>query len=85
MNPRVSGHVSMVSTEYGTVLLDERSGHYWQLTPSASVVMARLAEGGGVEAAVAALTDTYQVGEETARKDTLALIDRLRSLGVVAP
>lgn len=85
MNPRVLEHVSMASTEYGTVLLDERSGRYWQLTPSASVVVAQLEEGGGVEAAVAALTRTYQVGEETARRDALALIDRLRSLGVVAP
>ncbi|MFE9680783.1 lasso peptide biosynthesis PqqD family chaperone [Streptomyces sp. NPDC002701] len=85
MSPRVAAHVSMVSTEYGTVLLDERSGHYWQLTPSASVVMARLEEGDGVEAAVAALTHTFEVGEETARRDTLALIERLRALGVVTP
>ncbi|WP_328497351.1 lasso peptide biosynthesis PqqD family chaperone [Streptomyces sp. NBC_00414] len=83
--PRVSEHVSTASTEYGTVLLDERTGHYWQLTPSASFVMARLQEGDGVEEAVAALTHTYDVDEETARRDTLALIDRLRSLGVVTP
>ena len=48
MNLRISQHVSMADTEYGAVLLDERDGRYWQLTPSATVVVAELRRGGDV-------------------------------------
>jgi hypothetical protein len=75
----------MADTEYGAVLLDERDGRYWQLTPSATVVVAELRRGGDVEAAVAELTRTFAVSEETARTDTLMLVEHLRNLGVVAP
>ncbi len=85
MSPRISKHVSMADTEYGAVLLDERDGRYWQLTPSATVVVGVLRSGGDVESAVAELTRTFAVGEETARADTLTLVEHLRGLGVVAP
>jgi hypothetical protein len=85
VNLRISQHVSMADTEYGAVLLDERDGRYWQLTPSATVVVAELRRGGDVEAAVAELARAFAVSEETARTDTLVLVERLRNLGLVAP
>lgn len=85
MSLRISQHVSMADTEYGAVLLDERDGRYWQLTPTATVVVTELRRGGGVDAAVAELTRTFAVSEETARKDTLTLVEHLRGLGVMAP
>ncbi|GAA2972948.1 lasso peptide biosynthesis PqqD family chaperone [Streptomyces enissocaesilis] len=84
MKLRIPEQVSAVDTEYGTVLLDERSGKYWQLTPSASVVLNELKSGGDINSAVAALARRFEVDEATARRDTLALVERLRSLGVVA-
>ncbi|CQR60043.1 lasso peptide biosynthesis PqqD family chaperone [Streptomyces leeuwenhoekii] len=83
MTPLMAEQVSVVETEYGMVLLDERTGEYWQLTPSASTIVARLRDGGGVEEAVVALTRAFDVNEETARRDTLALVERLVQLQVM--
>ncbi|GAA1184395.1 hypothetical protein GCM10009654_47400 [Streptomyces hebeiensis] len=84
MGLRLHDHVSTTETEYGLVVLDERTGRYWQLSSSAALVMSALAKGASVDEAVTALTGRYEVGAEQARKDVDALIGSLRSAGLVA-
>ncbi|WP_424869345.1 lasso peptide biosynthesis PqqD family chaperone [Streptomyces sp. SAI-229] len=76
--------MSTTETEYGLVVLDERTGRYWQLSSSAALVMSALARGDSVDVAVTALTDRYEVDAERARKDIDTLIGSLRSAGLVA-
>ncbi len=77
--------VSAADTEYGTVLLDERSGRYWQLNPTGALVVRILLDGGSQVDAITALTEEFEVAEPQAEQDVTALVDSLRSAGLVTP
>ncbi len=76
--------VSTADTEYGTTLLDEDSGEYFTLNPTATLVLRTLLGGGSPEQAARALTDEYQVDPETAGRDVAELLEGLRSARLVA-
>jgi hypothetical protein len=76
--------VSTADTEYGTTLLDEDSGEYFTLNPTASLVLRTLLDGGTAEQAAAALTAEYDVDAGTAGRDVAELLDGLRSARLVA-
>jgi hypothetical protein len=82
---RFRADVSVADTDYGQVLLDERTGRYWQLNPTGAFIVRHLLDGGDENQAVAALTAEYQVAEATARQDVSALVASLRSAGLVTP
>ncbi|WP_158880514.1 lasso peptide biosynthesis PqqD family chaperone [Amycolatopsis anabasis] len=84
MTLRFRADVSIADTEYGTVLLDERSGRYWQLNPTGVLVVRALMDGKSADEAVVALTEEYQVGQTRARQDVTALLHRLCSAGLVS-
>ena len=75
--------VSSADTDYGTVLLDEGSGRYWNLNPSAALALRTLLDGGTPDQAVRALTERYSVDAGTADRDLRELLDGLRSAGLV--
>jgi ribosomal protein L18 len=75
--------VCTAETDYGTVLLDERSGDYWQLNATGALVVQTLLAGGTQAEAVAALVDRFEVDESQAGDDVTALLDGLRSAGLV--
>jgi hypothetical protein len=83
MKLRNREHLSVAGTEYGGVLLDGKSGEYWQLNPSAVVVARTLLDGGGSAEAVSRLTEAFEVDEERAAADVDALITAMRAAGVV--
>ncbi|MBL7490376.1 lasso peptide biosynthesis PqqD family chaperone [Frankia sp. AgB1.9] len=76
---------SVVSTEtdYGTALLDERSGRYWTLNPTAALALRVLLDGGDPPQAARALLDQYDVAPATARADVDKLVDDLQSAGLI--
>lgn len=69
--------VTMVETEYGWVLLDERAGEFFSLNPSGVLGLQTLLDGGGLEAAVQRITDRYAVDAATARADFEDLLRQL--------
>jgi hypothetical protein len=75
--------VSAADTDYGTTLLDEDSGEYFTLNPSAALVLRTLLEGGTAEQAAQALTAEYAVDAGTADRDVADLVTELRSTGLV--
>ncbi|XVV00167.1 lasso peptide biosynthesis PqqD family chaperone [Actinosynnema sp. CA-248983] len=77
--------VTTADTEYGVVLLDEDTGHYWQLNPTGAVVVRMLMDGRGAEDAVKALTEEFDVDEAQAAGDVATLVASLRSAGLVTP
>ncbi|MEU9031355.1 lasso peptide biosynthesis PqqD family chaperone [Streptomyces sp. NPDC048383] len=83
MKLRNREHLSVADTEYGGVLLDGRSGEYWQLNPSAAVIARTLLDGGGSTEAVLRLTEAFEVDEERAAADVHALLAAMRAAGVV--
>ncbi|SFC97800.1 lasso peptide biosynthesis PqqD family chaperone [Streptomyces aidingensis] len=84
MTLRFASGVSTAETDYGTVLLNERTGDYWELNPTGAVVVSALLAGGDEQAAVTALTAEFDVTPEEARQDVTALIGDLRGSGLLA-
>ncbi|MFG2647730.1 lasso peptide biosynthesis PqqD family chaperone [Streptomyces sp. NPDC048436] len=74
--------VSTARTDYGTVLLDERAGEYWELNPAATLVVSTLMAGGDEADAVAALTGEFDIDLAQATRDVDALVQELRTSGL---
>jgi hypothetical protein len=75
--------VSTAETDYGTTLLDEDNGQYWNLNPTGVLVLHTLLEGGTPAQAVQELTAQYAVDAETASRDVEDLVGGLHSAGLV--
>ena len=84
MTLRFGADVSTAETDYGTVLLDQRSGHYWELNPTGALVVRTLMEGGDEATAVAALVARFDIDRAQAARDVGALVRDLREAGLVA-
>lgn len=84
MTLQLRSDISATDTEYGTVLLDERSGDYWQLNATGALVVQTMLDGGTQADATAALIDQFEVDESQANADVATLLDGLRSAGLVA-
>jgi hypothetical protein len=76
--------VSIVQAGTGTILLNERTGRYWQLNASGGLILDILRNGGTVSDACHALTDRYPVDNDQAAVDIDVLLATLRSAGLVA-
>ena len=75
--------VSAADTDYGMALLDEDSGPYWNLNPTAALALRMLLEGGTTAQAVQELTAQYSVDAGTASQDIEDLVGQLHSAGLV--
>jgi hypothetical protein len=83
MTLKLRDGVSAADTDYGMALLDEDSGQYWNLNPTASLALRRLLDGGTMAQAVQELTEEYAVDADTANRDVEELLGELRSAGLV--
>ncbi|MFI0741253.1 lasso peptide biosynthesis PqqD family chaperone [Streptomyces sp. NPDC021100] len=81
---RFAPDVATAETEYGTVLLDQRKGRYWELNPTGTLVVRTLLDGGGEADAVEALVGAFTVDRERAAADVAALVALLRDAGLAA-
>jgi Coenzyme PQQ synthesis protein D (PqqD) len=75
--------VAAADTDYGITLLDEDSGQYWTLNPTAALALRTLLDGGTKAQAVQELTEQYAVDAGTASRDVEALVGELHSAGLV--
>ncbi|CAL9497800.1 hypothetical protein SUDANB108_03383 [Streptomyces sp. enrichment culture] len=80
---RFEPDVSTAETAYGTVLLDERSGDYWELNPTATLVVTTLLAGGDETAAADALVARFDIDRARAEQDVVSLVRELRESGLV--
>jgi hypothetical protein len=69
--------VSFVRTSDGAVLLDQRSGRYWQLNATGHEALQALLDGRTPDESAQHLADTYQVSREQATADVAALVRQL--------
>ncbi|TJZ59059.1 lasso peptide biosynthesis PqqD family chaperone [Streptomyces piniterrae] len=79
---RFATDITTAETEYGTVLLDQRSGHYWELNPTGTLVVQTLLEGGEEADAVDAVIAEFDIDRARAEQDVAALLDLLRTSGL---
>ncbi|WP_433468698.1 lasso peptide biosynthesis PqqD family chaperone [Spirillospora sp. CA-128828] len=85
MTLRLRPGVSTADTAYGAVLLDEQSGDYWQLNPTAASTVRRLTSGDGTAQAAAALAEEFGVDPARALEDVTTLVEQLRAARLVRP
>jgi hypothetical protein len=83
MTLKLRDGVSAADTDYGMALLDEDSGQYWNLNPTAALALRTLLDGGTTAQAVQELTQQYAVDADTASQDIDNLIGELHSAGLV--
>ncbi|MEV4437052.1 lasso peptide biosynthesis PqqD family chaperone [Streptomyces sp. NPDC049555] len=81
---RLGADVCTATTAYGTVLLDQRSGEYWELNPTGTLVVRTLLEGGDEQDAVDALVAEFDIDRDQAARDVSALTEQLRSSGLAS-
>ena len=82
---RLRKGVTLTETEDGAVLLDERSGTYWQLNSSGALTLSTLLSGGSDEQASEAVARRYPVDSGRALADVRALVSALRAARLVRP
>ncbi|MET9393626.1 lasso peptide biosynthesis PqqD family chaperone [Streptomyces sp. NPDC006624] len=81
---RFGADVSTAETGYGTVLLDEQAGAYWELNPTATLVVRTLLDGGEEADAAAALVREFDIDQGQAQRDVETLVRELRGAGLVS-
>ncbi|WP_171171224.1 lasso peptide biosynthesis PqqD family chaperone [Streptomyces sp. I05A-00742] len=81
---RFTTDVATAETDYGTVLLDQRKGLYWELNPTGTLVVRTLLNGGEETDAIDALVAEFAVGRDRAAEDVAALVAELRASGLAA-
>lgn len=82
---RIADSVVLTDTEYGAVLLEQRTGEYFNLNMTGTIVLRMLVEGEEVPAIVQRLGEEYSVTLEEAREDVDALLTELHDAGLVRP
>lgn len=83
MKLRNRKYLTVTDTDYGAVLLDTKSGEYWQLNPPAALITRTLLDGGDADEAIRQVTDHFDVDAARATTDVHALIDGMRTAGVI--
>lgn len=81
---RFGDDVSTAETDYGTVLLDEQAGTYWELNPTATLVVRTLLDGGEEADAAAALVKEFDIDQAQALQDVETLVRELRDSGLAS-
>lgn len=80
---RLHPDVISTDTDDGTVLLNERTGRYWQLNKTGARVLQGLLDGQEAAGIAAELADRYGIGLQQAERDVTAVIERLSGAKLV--
>ena len=69
--------ISMAETEYGTALLNQDSGQYWNLNPTGAIVLRAALESEDLGPAVDRLASEFTVSREDAERDVHDMVVQL--------
>lgn len=81
---RLRADVTACITEDGMILLDERTGAYWQLNATGAAVLQALLDGATTEQVTDRLAATRPVSRRRAAADVTALLDQLTRARLVS-
>ncbi|QIM16023.1 PqqD family protein [Leucobacter insecticola] len=74
--------MSIAPTEYGAILLDKKTGTYWNLTETGLQLITMLRQGMSVSEVAIALGQEYEAPVELIEQDLLALLKELEKAGL---
>jgi hypothetical protein len=83
MSVKLRDSLTVTDTEYGTVLLDETRGEYWNLNPTGALILRSVLAGRTPEQAARELVEEFDVGSEAAHADVGALLGHMQSVGLL--
>ncbi|MGH3694309.1 MAG: lasso peptide biosynthesis PqqD family chaperone [Pseudonocardiaceae bacterium] len=83
MPPRLRPDIATTDTDDGLVLLDERTGHYWQLNATGAHVLHALLAGQHPEQIAHEVAIRYRIELQQAQHDITALTDHLQAVKLV--
>ena len=83
MTLKLRAGISTAEVEYGTALLDEDRGEYWNLNPTGALVLQTLLSGSTPDEAARALAAEYDLDIEEAARDVEELVQDLQAAGLV--
>ncbi|MEU5213368.1 lasso peptide biosynthesis PqqD family chaperone [Streptomyces sp. NPDC020742] len=78
-------HPDVVSTDTddGTVLLNERTGRYWQLNGTGAEVLRRILDGAAPDLIAAEIAARHRIDASRAERDIAAVLDQLKTANLV--
>jgi Coenzyme PQQ synthesis protein D (PqqD) len=82
---RLRPDIATTDTDGGLVLLDERTGRYWQLNPTGVYVLRALVDGHHPNHIAQDLATRYHIDFHQAHRDVTAITDHLHAANLVAP
>jgi hypothetical protein len=85
MHPRARPDVTARAVDGEAVLLDRANGRVHQFNRTASFVWSRLDGHASPQDVAVAVAEAFDVDAETASRDVAALVEQLRTLGLLAP
>ncbi|WP_406478535.1 lasso peptide biosynthesis PqqD family chaperone [Streptomyces platensis] len=83
MPVRLHPDVVATDTDDGTVLLNERTGRYWQLNATGGQVLRQLLDGHEATRIAAEVADRHRIDPQRAELDVAAVIEQLRTAQLV--
>ncbi|MCX4639694.1 lasso peptide biosynthesis PqqD family chaperone [Streptomyces sp. RPA4-5] len=83
MPVRLHPDVVATDTDDGTVLLNERTGRYWQLNATGGHVLRQLLDGHEATRIAAEVADRHRIDHQRAELDVAAVIEQLRTAQLV--
>ncbi|GAO06915.1 hypothetical protein TPA0598_02_01530 [Streptomyces lydicamycinicus] len=83
MPVRLHPDVVSTDTDDGTVLLNERTGRYWQLNATGGQVLRQLLDGHEAPRIAAEVAARHRIALHRAERDVTAVIEQLRTAQLV--
>jgi Coenzyme PQQ synthesis protein D (PqqD) len=80
---RLRADITTTTTDDGLILLDERSGRYWQLNPTGADVLHALLAGQDPDQAAQELVTRHRIELPQAQRDVTALTGQLHAAKLV--
>ncbi|MFC0601262.1 lasso peptide biosynthesis PqqD family chaperone [Streptomyces palmae] len=78
-------HIALTETAGGAVLLNQRTGQYWQLNATATLLARTLRRGATAAEAAAALAAHHPAAADRAAADVTAFLTTLTEAGALTP
>lgn len=83
MSVRLHPDVVTTDTDDGTVLLNERTGRYWQLNATGGQVLRHLLDGHAAPRIAAEVAARHRIDHQRAERDVAAVIEQLHAARLV--
>lgn len=80
---KLKNNVRLRESNGQSVILDMKSGGYWQLNVTGSIIVSELVAGASIEEIIDMVASVSDIDSETARRDCVTFINELAGAGLL--